>query len=131
MVTREDVENFLLRVELPYQELEEGMWLVGDGGETGQAPVVVNHTPPLLLLRVEVMTIPDDEDLRNGLFRTLLELNATDLVHGAYGLDGEDIVLADSLELENLDFSEFQASLESITLALTSHYQTLAHYQTP
>ncbi len=129
MVTREDVESFLLRLELPYQELDEGLWVVGDGQEV--AAVIVNHDPPLLLMRVEVMDAPKDEDLRNGLFRELLELNATDLVHGAYGLDGNEIVLTDTLQLEDLDFSEFQASLESILLALRSHFETLSRYRTP
>ena len=118
-----------MRLELPYQELQESMWLVGNGQE-GVPPLVVNYTPPILLLRAEVMESPADEELRQGLFRSLLELNATDMVHGAYGLDGEDIVLTDALELADLDFSEVQASLESILLALTSHYKALSHYRT-
>ena len=130
MVTSEDIERFLMRLELPYQELQESMWLVGNGQE-GVPPLVVNYTPPILLLRAEVMESPADEELRQGLFRSLLELNATDMVHGAYGLDGEDIVLTDALELADLDFSEVQASLESILLALTSHYKALSHYRSP
>ncbi len=129
MVTRDDVESFLARLELPYQEIEEGLWVVGNGG--GVAPVFVSHDPPLLVMRVEVMDTPGDEELRNGLFRELLELNASDLVHGAYGLDGDEIVLTDSLQLEDLDFSEFQASLESIVLALRSHFEVLSRYRTP
>ncbi len=129
MVTREDVENFLIRMELPYQEVDEGLWVVGDGQEA--ATVFVSHDPPLLLMRVEVMDAPDDEELRGGLFRELLELNATDLLHGAYGLDENEIVLTDSLQLEDLDFSEFQASLESIILALRSHFEILSRYRTP
>lgn len=128
MVNREDVESFLMRLEVPYRELEEGLWLVGD---SEAAPVVVDHTPPLLLLRVEVMNAPDDEELQAGLFRALLELNATDLVHGAYGVEGNAIVLTDSLQLQDLDFSEFQASLDSIMLALSSHYEPLSIYRTP
>jgi hypothetical protein len=128
MVTREDIENFLLRMELPYQELEEGLWVIGDGQD--MAPVFVGHDPPLLVMRVEVMDAPDDEDLRNALFRDLLELNAKDLVHGAYGLDENEIVLVDSLQLQDLDFSEFQASLESIILALRSHFEQLSRYRT-
>lgn len=130
MVTSEDVERFLIRLELPYEELRESMWLVGNGHE-GVPPVVLNHTPPILLLRAEVMRTPDDEELRQGLFRSLLELNATDLVHGAYGLEGDDIVLTDALELADLDFSEVQASLDSMLLALSAHYKVLAHYRTP
>jgi hypothetical protein len=129
MVTREDVEGYLLRLEIPYQELEEGLWVIGDGQEV--APLFVNYAPPLLLVRVEVMHSPGEEELRNALFRELLELNATDLVHGAYGLDEEEIVLTDTLQLADLDFSEIQASLESILMALRSHYETLSRYRTP
>ena len=129
MVTREDVEGYLIRMELPFQELEEGLWVVGDSRDA--APLFVNYAPPLLLVRVEVMKAPGDEELRRALFRELLELNATDLVHGAYGLDESEIVLTDTLQIGDLDFSELQASLESILLALRSHYETLAHYRTP
>ena len=38
------------------------------------------------------------------------------------------MVLTDTLELENLDFSEFEASYDSITLALASHMGELAPY---
>jgi len=131
MVTREDVENFLIRLELPYQELEDGLWVVRGDGQEGSAAVFVSHDPPLLLMRVGVMDAPEDEELRKGLFRELLEMNATELVHGAYGLDGDEVVLTDSLQLEDLDFSEFQASLESIMLALRSHYENLSRYKTP
>ena len=129
MVTREDVEGYLVRMELPFQVLEDGLWVVGETQE--MAPVFVNYAPPLLLVRVEVMDAPSEEELRNGLFRELLELNATDLVHGAYGLDGNEIVLSDTLQLGDLDFSELQAALESILLALRSHYETLSRYRTP
>lgn len=129
MVTREDVEGYLIRMELPFQELEDGLWVVGNVQET--APVFVNYAPPLLVIRVAVMDAPTEEELRNGLFRELLELNATDLVHGAYALDGNEIVLSDTLQLGDLDFSELQASLESILLALRSHYETLSRYRTP
>ncbi len=77
------------------------------------------------------MEIPEDEELQAGLCRTLLEFNAADLIHGAYGLDGNDIVLTDTLQLQDLDFSEFQASLDSITVALSSHYEPLSIYRRP
>ena len=63
------------------------------------------------------------------LYRHLLELNATDLVHGSYGIDGDSVVLTDALELADLDFSEFQASYDSMMLALASHLATLAPYR--
>lgn len=59
------------------------------------------------------------------LYRTLLEWNATEVVHGAYGIEDGDLILSDTLELETLDFHEIQASMESITLAAASHMQQI------
>ena len=44
----------------------------------------------------------------------LLEFNARDLVHGSYGIEGDHVVLTDALELTDLDFSEFEASVDSL-----------------
>ena len=119
MLTREDLESYLSRMNLDYEELEEGMYLVRGGEE--RLPVVVNHSPPLLYLRLKVMDLNQAEGPREELYRTLLELNASEVVHGAYGLDGGEIVLSQTLQLESLPFNEFQASLESILFAASSH----------
>lgn len=127
MVTREDVESFLLRMELEAEEVESGMW-VSRSGDSGVS-MVVHYSPPLLVLRTKVLEVPKDEARCTELYRRLLELNATDLVHGAYGIEEDDIILADSLELENLDFNEFQASVDSMQLAVASHLESLSPYR--
>ena len=120
MVTREDLESYLLRMEdLESEEIEEGMYLVQS--RTGGPQLVVNYSPPLLLLRMKVMDLPGASAGDTELFRTLLELNARDLVHGAYGLDDRELILSDTLELETLDFHELQASIESMELAASGH----------
>jgi hypothetical protein len=118
MVTREDLESFLIRMDVDYQEVDEGMYLVRS--RNGGPPVVAHHSPPLLLLRMKVMDLPAGEG-KIELYRTLLELNATDVVHGAYGIEDGELILSDTLELETLDFLEFQASVESMQLAAASH----------
>ena len=107
------------RMAQEYEEVEPGMWVLplGDGG----GRVVIHHSPPLLLLRVKVLDVPDEGERCAGLFRQLLEYNALDLIHGAYGIEEDDVILTDALELENLDFNEFQASLDSLQVALASH----------
>ncbi len=129
MITREDIQSWLDRLEggtVTVQELETNLWLVrtGDGAE-----VVVHYAPPVVILRVRVMELPASGPRRSELFRQLLELNARELVHGSYGLEGDHIVLTDTLELENLDYSEFEASFDSITLALATHLGALAPYR--
>ena len=127
MISREDVEAFLDRLVggSDYEEVGEGIWVIS----VGDSPrVVVNYESPVLVLRVNVMDVPKSNEPKAGLMTKLLELNATDLVHGSYGLEGEHIVLTDTLQLENLDFNELQASFDSITLALASHLPALAEH---
>ncbi len=129
MVTKEDIESFLDRIDsgsANVGEVKPGTWVVKT---VAGAEVVVHYAPPVVILRVTVMTLPAAEPRRSELLRELLELNARDLVHGAYGLEGDRVVLTDTLELENLDFNEFEASFDSITLALAQHLGALAPYR--
>lgn len=128
MLTREDVESFLVRAEQDFEEVEQGMWVV-PVGEDG-ANFVIHYSPPLLLLRVKVLDIASGDPRGGELYRRLLELNATDLVHGSYGIEEDDVILSDALELENLDFNEFQAAVDSMQVALASHMETLAPFRT-
>ncbi len=118
MVTREDLDSFLIRMDLDHEEVDEDMFLVRS--KNGGPPIVVHYSPPLLLVRMKVMDLPPGEAPAE-LYRTLLELNATDVVHGAYGIEENEIILSDTLELETLDFHELQASLESLQLAMSGH----------
>jgi hypothetical protein len=125
MMTREDLESYLIRMEHDFEEIEESMWRI-ESGDDG-VPVVVIYTPPVVVLRLKVMNLPSVADDRRSvvLFRRMLELNATDIVHGSYGIEAEEIVLSDALELETLDFVELRSSYESLTMAASSHLPEL------
>ena len=131
MVTREDIETFLDRLTsegATYEEVEQGLWIVKPGGAL-DLDVVVHYSPPVVLLRMKVMDIPSDNGKCADLNRRLLELNASDLVHGSYGIQQDAIVLTEALELSHLDYEEFLASYESMTLALASHLREFASYR--
>jgi hypothetical protein len=124
MTSKEDLESYLLRMGVEYEELEENMWLIKPQNSAG---VVVNFTPPVVLLRLKVMDLPRSQDgTLAPFFRRLLELNASDIVHGSYGIEGDDVVLSDALQLEDLDYSELRSSYESMVMAASSHVQELA-----
>jgi hypothetical protein len=130
MVTREDIESFLDRLTdgTEYEEVEPGLWRVRPAGAL-DFEVVVHYNPPVVLLRVKVMEVPNDDGRCATLNRRLLELNASDLVHGSYGISNEDVVLTEALELAHLDYEEFLAAYEGMTLALASHLRELASYR--
>jgi hypothetical protein len=82
---------------------------------------------PLVVFRVVVMDAPKENRLE--LFTKLLELNANDVVHGAYALEKDNIVLIDTLEYDTMDYREFRATLDAFSLALTQHYPILSSYR--
>ena len=131
MLTKEDIESFLNRLSADgasYSEVEPGLWIVRPSGELDFS-VVVHYSPPNVLLRVKVMTLPTKAEALATLSRRLLELNATDLVHGSYGIEQDSIVMTEALELSHLDYEEFLAAYESITVSLASHLRELGTYR--
>ena len=131
MVSHEDIEHFLDRLSADgatHTEVSGGIWNVKPAGELDFG-VVVNYSPPVVVLRVKVMELPKDAKNRNALEHRLLEMNATDLLHGSYGIQNDSVILTEALELEHLDFEEFLAAYESITLALASHIRELASFR--
>jgi hypothetical protein len=131
MVTHDDIVSFLDRLAADgasHTEVSDGIWNVRPAGALDFG-VVVNYLPPVVVLRVKVMDLPAPGPQRIGLEHRLLELNGTDLLHGAYGLQKDEVVLTEALELEHLDFEEFLSAYESITLALASHIRELASFR--
>jgi hypothetical protein len=122
MATRENIEHYLIQIEYPFESIENHMWVIRN-----TANVVVTYEPPLVIFRMKIMEVPKVR--REDFFKLLLELNATHMIHGAYGIEGENVVLIDTLQSEHLDFNEFQASLDALLLASTQDYQKLKAFR--
>lgn len=127
MVTREDVVSFLDRMEMQVEEVEEGMWLAWPQGDG--TPLVISYAPPLLVFRLKVLDVPRNAERCAQLYRQLLESNASDLVHATYALEEDDVILTNSMELQNLDFSEFQACVDSFQMALATQMEKLGPFR--
>jgi hypothetical protein len=127
MRARDDIESYLARAEVPYEEVgEDGMWLVRDSslGEN----IAIQTADSLLLFRVKVLELREVTD-KAALYEELLNLNASDLVHGAYGISEDAVVLTCTLQMENLDYNELQAVLDDFSLALANHYEKLTKFR--
>ena len=122
MATREDIEHYIIQTDYPFESVESNMWVIHD-----TAKVVVTYEPPLVLFRMKLMDIPQKR--QEAFFKLLLELNASHMIHGAYGVEENIVVLIDTLQAEHLDFNEFQASLEALLLASTQDYQKLKDFR--
>lgn len=124
MVTESDIESYLIKMGVTYQELGRKTWMISDSEEAVDN-LVVTLNDPVIVFHVKLLDIPDGCD-RLSLYEELLKLNASEMLHGAYGLEGNAIVATDTLQAQNLDFNEFQASVDSLNLCITSHYKRLA-----
>jgi len=120
------IEQYLIDLMYNYQELKPNLWLLEDA-EYNLEGMLIMYAEPLVIIRVQVMNAPKKNQLE--FFTKLLELNAGDMIHGAYGLEGDKVVITNTLEYETLDYSEFRAALDAVSLALTQHYPILSVYR--
>ena len=120
------IEQYLIELEYSYEEVKPNFWLLDDAEHSVEG-IVVMYTDPLVIFQVQVMDAPKQNRL--DLFAKLLELNASDMIHGAYGLEGDKVVIIETMEYETLDYEEFRAILDAISLALTQHYPILSVYR--
>ena len=114
MKTRDDIQAYLTRSGLAYQEVDQDNWLVRVA--EGVDPAVVHLNGPVVLVRADVGTVPKKD--REAFYVDLLRRNAEELVHCSYGLTGDKIILSGAMPLENLDYNEFISTLDDMALAL-------------
>jgi len=124
--TGEDLEAYLLRLERRFERAEDGTYLLAMGAD--RPLLALRVAAPLLVAQVEIGVVPADDSVAAPLLRQLLVLNATALVHAAYGIEGERIVLSAALALQNLDLNELEAVLADLDMALATQVPTLREF---
>jgi hypothetical protein len=120
------IEQYLIDLKYSYREVKTNFWLLDEVDQTLEGMAIV-YADPIVIFRIQVMNAPGQN--REEFFKKILELNASDMIHGAYGLEGEKVVISASLEFESLNYEEFRATLDAIGLALAQHYPILSVYR--
>ena len=126
MSPQQKIEGYLVRLGLTFQQHAPGTWLVSDA-QRGLENLVIAVADSHVIMRMNVMEVPARN--REKLFEELLRLNAADLVHGAYGIEGRYIILIDTLDTEGMGLEEFEGTLDAIGLAVAQHYRVLSSYR--
>lgn len=121
-MTRQRIESFLRTLGLSFEELDSETWVINDE-ERGVENLIVVHEEPVVVFRLKVTDLPPGDHC--ALYAELLRLNGTDLLHGAYALEGDSIVMINTLLSETIDIEEFQATLDAISLSVAEHYTRL------
>ena len=120
------IEQYLIDMMITYQQIDKNLWLLDDEDRSLQG-VAVMLADPMVIIRAEIMDIPKSNPLE--LYSKLLELNASDVIHGAYAIDNKKIILIYTMHHSSMDYEDFRAALDSFSLALTEHYPVLSKYR--
>lgn len=124
------IKGSLLEMDLKIvKEDETNELFIVENEEEGIKNLIIDCEPPLLILEQLIMHLPSDKDARNALYKRLLQMNQT-LVHGAFAIDDneENLFFRDTLQLENLDANELQASINALSFAMAEHSAELLNY---
>ena len=121
--TSDDLEAQLGRLGRRYERTPDGTFILSLGAN--QPPAALLMVPPVLVVQVAVGAAPTDLTKAAPLYKKLLELNNSALLHAAFGLENDQIVLAAALELDSLDLNELEAVLADIDVALGEHIPLL------
>ena len=120
------VEQYLIDLRYSYHEVKPNLWLMDDK-EHDLEGIAILYNDPLVIIEVQVMDAPQLN--REEFFAKLLELNAGEMIHGAYGLQGDKIVVIETLEYDAMGYFEFRAALDGISLALNQHFPILSVFR--
>jgi hypothetical protein len=117
------LESYMLRMELPHEQVNDDTWVLAPNS-LRHARIIVRIDDPIVLYSTPLFSVTEATPDRETLYRRLLEFNDT-LLHCAYALDDSQIVLSGAQQIEDLDFGEFQAMVEDMSMALDSHLEQL------
>jgi hypothetical protein len=80
MVNSQDIEGYLIKMGISYDEIAKNTWMIQDN-EDSIENLVVTLNDPVIVFHVKLMDIPPGCD-KLRLFEELLKLNATDMARG-------------------------------------------------
>ena len=121
------VKQYLFDMEIPIvSEDPDEQLVVVDDEENGIKNLIIDCEEPILVLEQIIMKVPQET---GDLFKRLLQMNR-EIVHGSFVMDenAEHILFRDTLQLENLDRNELEASIHALSLALAEHSSELINY---
>ncbi len=122
------VKAYLLDLEVTITDEDEAEELIViEDEDRGIQNMVIDCEDPILIIEQPIIPLPKDG--RDVLYKRLLQMNR-ELVHGAFVIDEDEknVFYRDTLQLENLDKNELEASVLSLSLALAENANELIEF---
>ncbi|MCS7017490.1 MAG: YbjN domain-containing protein [Cytophagales bacterium] len=123
----EKVKHYLqeLGYDIAREDVIDQIYVI-NAPEDGIQNLVVDCNEPILVLEQYLFDI-DSSDAK--VLKSLLQKNR-EIVHGAFVLDdtGKRLLFRDTLQLENLDLNEIEASINSLKLLMAEYADEMLEF---
>lgn len=123
----ETVEKFIhdLDYKIVHKSEETGVFVI-ENTLDGIRNLIVGIAPPVIIFEQYLFTITNDT---MEMFKSLLMKNR-DMIHGAFAIteDGKKVIFRYTLQIHNLDFNEFEAAINSLSLVMSEYYEQLIQF---
>ncbi|MCW3787524.1 YbjN domain-containing protein [Plebeiibacterium sediminum] len=121
------VKDYLLDLEyrIVYEDINEELFVI-EKEEEGISNVVIDCEDSLLIIEGLLFEMNTGSE---EIYKSLLQKNR-EVIHGAFTIDesGKKVIFRDTLQLENLDLNELEATLNSLKLLLSEYSEELIEF---
>ncbi|PQJ80701.1 CesT family type III secretion system chaperone [Polaribacter porphyrae] len=121
------IKNYLMELDfnIVYESVKDGVLMISKETE-GIKNLILGIAPPILIMEQHIFNIKNRNE---EVFKKLLQKNR-DIIHGAFVLDetGQKVIFRDTLQIENLDLNELEASLNSLSLLLSEYSEQIINF---
>ncbi|KKO00242.1 hypothetical protein LCGC14_0130080 [marine sediment metagenome] len=100
--------------------------MVVEKEDFGIKNLILGVSPPILIMEQFIFSVHNQSE---KIFRNLLQKNR-DIIHGAFVLDetANRVIFRDTLQIENMDLNEFEASLNSLSLLMSEYSDQIIEF---
>lgn len=105
------------------QKDEKEELIIVSNEDKGIYNLIIDCEDPILIFEQLIYAINNPSE---KMFLRLLQINRN-LIHGAFVVDdeGKQLIFRDSLQIENLDFNEFEGTINALSLGLAEYSSEL------
>ncbi len=119
-----NIEKYILDIgySIKYKNRNEGIFVIENEAD-GVHNLIIGVATPVLIFEQYLFTLQQDH---GDIFKALLMKNR-DIIHGAFALteDGKKVIFRYTLQIHNLDFNEFEAAVNSLSLLVNEYSDKL------
>jgi hypothetical protein len=123
----EIIEDFALRLncKILYKNEQDGILKI-DNPADGIHNLILGIAPPILIMEQFLFSFRTDN---LDMFKKLLQKNR-DTIHGGFVIneEGDRVLFRYTMQLQNIDFNEFESALNSLGLLLSEFSQQIIDF---